>query len=148
MTVKVTYGNIFNAQTDAIVNPVNCVGVMGAGLAKVFKQKFPSNFATYKQACDEGLQPGELIISEANGNTPRYIINLPTKDHWRDPSEWQYIQKGLVSLKEQSLDMGITSLAMPALGCGLGGLEFEMLVPMVKDIFLNVDFDILIFRPQ
>lgn len=120
-------GNLFDADVEAIVNAVNCVGVMGKGIALEFKRRFPSNFIAYKAACDAGkLQLGRVFIhDEGPSATPRYIVNFPTKNHWRNPSRLEDIGIGLDSLVAEIDRLQIHSIAIPALGCGLGGLDWR-----------------------
>jgi O-acetyl-ADP-ribose deacetylase (regulator of RNase III) len=118
-------GNIFDSGCMALVNPVNCQGVMGKGLAKEFKKRFPRNYHIYKDACTDGhLQTGRILIHEENGHV---IINFPTKDDWRSPSEYRYIETGMKYLATQLKYLPfITSIAFPPLGCGLGGLDWDV----------------------
>jgi len=114
--------NILNSTAEALVNPVNCIGVMGAGLAKQFKDKFPKNFIAYKQACKDGnVSIGKCFIYKED----KYIINFPTKDDWKNPSTYEYIKEGLESLAQLITTNGITSIAIPKIGCGLGGLSWD-----------------------
>ena len=123
--IQLMKGNIFETQAQAVVNPVNCVGVMGAGLALRFKQFYPEMFAEYQQKCiTQSLQPGKLHIWKMP-DQDRYIINFPTKMHWKDPSKINYINSGVSSLIILLNQKSIHSVAIPALGCGLGGLEWE-----------------------
>jgi O-acetyl-ADP-ribose deacetylase (regulator of RNase III) len=117
--------NIFSMTNfEAWVNPVNTEGVMGAGLAKQFKIKFPDMFKDYENKCKSGLKIGEIHIWD-NGKDPKYILNFPTKDKWKNPSKMEFITKGLKGLAMAINDLGIKSIAIPAIGCGLGGLDFE-----------------------
>ena len=123
----ITYkqGNILFEQTDAIINTVNCVGIMGRGIALQFKKSYPDNFKAYKQACDKGeVQPGKMFIySLGSLFSPKYIINFPTKRHWKGKSNIKDIQAGLLALKNDIQTLEIKSIAIPPLGCGLGGLN-------------------------
>mgnify|MGYP003635456788 FL=1 len=120
----ITYqtGNILHDQADAIINTVNTVGIMGKGLALQFKKAFPDNFKIYKKACDDKkLVTGEVLTVELNSiNAPFYIINFPTKAHWKGSSKLEYIERGLNSLKAEVKRLGLKSVALPALGSGLG----------------------------
>jgi O-acetyl-ADP-ribose deacetylase (regulator of RNase III) len=130
-------GDIFNSGCQALVNPVNCQGVMGKGLAKEFKKRFPENFRSYKEACVNGwMRIGRCYVREENGTV---IFNFPTKDNWRKPSEYEYIDKGMKYVAE-TLQMlpYITSIAIPPLGCGLGGLEWDIVGGMIEDILIEV----------
>lgn len=130
-------GDIFKIDTEAIVNPVNCVGVMGAGLAAQFKRKFPENFSAYRSVCTLGqLKPGVLFIFELPGNSsPRYIVNFPTKIHWKEKSDLIYIASGLEALLQEVGVRGIKSIAIPPLGCGLGGLDWNSVLGLIERAF-------------
>lgn len=140
--ITITRGNIFNAPHMALVNPVNCVGVSGAGLAKVFKERFPENFEAYRQTClRKELRIGKVFVFETGGVQ---IINCPTKYHWRDNSTVEIVTAGLRAIAELSLP----SLAIPALGCGLGGLEWPIVKPlMVRELAL-MNIPITIYQPH
>ena len=130
-------GNIFDSTTEALVNPVNCKGVMGAGLAAQFKRRFPANFTAYKQVCDQnGLVPGKIFVF-TNPQTPptnhKYIINFPTKDHWKHPSSYHYISDGLITLAEAIHQNKLSSIAIPALGAGCGGLDWVVVKAMLNE---------------
>lgn len=120
-------GDIFKEEVDAIVNTVNCVGVMGRGLALQFKKRFPGNFESYKDACEKNkVVPGEMFVYEIEPfPAPKYIINFPTKRHWRDASRIEDIESGLQDLKIVIAALNIKSIAIPPLGCGLGGLDWN-----------------------
>lgn len=125
--VKVIRGDIFDSPCVALVNPVNCVGVSGAGLAKVFKEKFPNNYRAYRDFCLSGqLRIGKVFVFEENG---KVIINCPTKYHWRDKSTLEIVKLGLLAIKNEP----VASLALPALGCGLGGLQWDI----VKEVIVH-----------
>ena len=150
--IKEIKGNLFETDTEAIVNAVNCVGVMGKGLALQFRKKFSEDyFKDYKPACQSGeLQIGKvqiyLLKSEAN---PKYIVNFPTKDHWRAQSKIEYIESGLESLKAEIEKLEIKSIALPALGSGLGGLDWNdvrhLITKALKDL---PDVEVLLFVPH
>ena len=124
--IHYTQGDIFEAQTDAIINTVNTVGVMGKGIALQFKQRFPANYEAYKKACDTGaLTVGQLLITEPNSLFFKYIINFPTKVNWIHPSKYEYIESGLKALVQQIKALGIQSIAIPPLGAGNGKLEAQ-----------------------
>jgi O-acetyl-ADP-ribose deacetylase (regulator of RNase III) len=126
-------GNVFSERVDAIVNTVNCVGVMGRGIAAQSKKLFPENFKSYKKACEkEDVKPGKMfVVPVSTIDFPRYIINFPTKRHWKANSRLSDIDSGLVDLVRQIEALGIQSIAIPALGCGLGGLDWEDVRPMI-----------------
>ena len=124
-------GDLLKADVEALVNTVNCVGVMGKGIALQFKLKFPGNFRRYKKVCDRGeLEPGRLFVFdrgdliEGDGHGPRYVVNFPTKTHWRSPSKLSYIEDGMDALVREVERRRIASIAIPPLGCGGGGLDW------------------------
>ena len=124
MITEVT-GDLLADDADVLVNPVNCVGVMGKGLALQFKNKYPSAFTAYKAYCDSGqLNPGHIFTYKLVGGP--YIAHFPTKRHWRDPSRLVWISMGLRELSAVLRDLQASSVALPALGAGLGGLNWNM----------------------
>ena len=130
-------GSIFDSQMDALVNPVNTVGVMGAGLALIFKKSFPQNFIEYKKVCNSGeLVPGKVHvwrpITHNLFEDSQIVVNFPTKKHWKDPSKIEYISDGLDDLARAIVDLEIESIAIPKLGCGLGGLKWSEVQPLIK----------------
>ena len=120
-------GDILEADADALINTVNCVGVMGRGIALQFKKAFPENFDEYAAACKRGeVQPGRMFVVRLSRlQNPRYIINFPTKRHWKGKSRIEDIEAGLEALITTIHDFGIKSVAVPPLGCGLGGLDWR-----------------------
>ncbi len=132
----ITYikGNILHDQADAIINTVNTVGVMGKGLALQFKKAFPDNFKVYKAACDNNeLSTGQMLSVSTNSlSPPYYIINFPTKAHWKGKSKIEYIEQGLASLKQEILRLELKSVAIPALGSGLGGLPWSRVEAIIS----------------
>ncbi|TYL46650.1 macro domain-containing protein [Marinomonas sp. IMCC 4694] len=132
----ITYqsGNILHDQADAIINTVNTVGVMGKGLALQFKKAFPENFNVYKKACDDkSLQTGQVLsVPLGDMSAPFYIINFPTKSHWKGKSKLEYIEQGLESLKSEVIRLGLNSVAIPALGSGLGGLPWNQVEALIE----------------
>lgn len=140
MTFEFVHGNIIEAKVDALVNPVNCVGVMGRGLALQFKRAFPANFLAYKTACDSGnLLPGQVFVFQTGWDVPRYIVNFPTKRHWRDRSRIEDIEAGLASLANEITRRPIRSVAIPPLGCGLGGLSWDEVKPRIISAIDQID---------
>lgn len=142
-------GDIFNAKTEAIVNPVNCVGVMGKGLALAFKQRYPDNYAAYRKACQtHELQIGRIFTYRLKGDGEgklHYIINFPTKNHWRDASKVSYIEQGLDALARTIEEIPIHSIAIPPLGCGLGGLSWDIVRPLVIKRLESLDCVIYLY---
>ena len=129
-------GDIFNMRTQALVNPVNTVGVMGAGLALEFKRQFPQNFLRYKLACSSGdFGIGKVLATAEKG---KIIINLPTKEHWKNPSQLSYVKSGIEALAEFVRKKRIKSVALPLLGCGLGGLDFFEVKILMDEILTAV----------
>ncbi|HKV28849.1 MAG TPA: macro domain-containing protein [Candidatus Acidoferrales bacterium] len=127
MTVMIKSGDLLKENSEAIVNTVNCVGVMGKGIALQFKQRWPQNFEAYAAACDrKEIRPGKMFIYDSGEwARPRFIINFPTKVHWRGDSKIEYIEKGLSDLVLQVERLGIKNIALPPLGCGNGGLDWN-----------------------
>lgn len=125
----ITYRNldIFDGGCDALVNPVNCVGVSGAGLALAFRRRYPEHFESYRNACRTGrLRPGTVHVDDYGCDAhPRYLIALPTKRHWRDPSRLDDIERATRALADAIHEHGIGSIAIPRLGAGLGRLPWE-----------------------
>ena len=147
-----TKGNLLEAKTEALVNAVNCVGVMGKGIALQFRREFSEDyFKDYKRACQSGeLAIGKVHVYELkNAETnSRFIVNFPTKNHWRGQSRIEDIESGLQSLVEAIERVRIKSIAMPALGCGLGGLDYAEVKPLIERAFVNLpNVDIFLFVP-
>lgn len=148
--IDVREGNLLEANTEALVNTVNCVGYMGKGIALQFKRAFPENFKAYERACRAGeVEPGKMFVFEtASMVNPRYIINFPTKQHWRARSKLADIRTGLVDLVETVRRRGIRSLAVPPLGCGLGGLDWRDVRPLIESAFADLpEVDVALFGP-
>ena len=127
-------GDILVAEAEALVNTVNCVGVMGRGIALQFKNAFPENFEAYEQACArEDVQPGRMFVFETRQlSGPSYIINFPTKRHWRGKSRIEDIDSGLRALVAEIRNRRIHSVAIPPLGSGLGGLDWREVRPRIE----------------
>jgi O-acetyl-ADP-ribose deacetylase (regulator of RNase III) len=123
---ELTRGNLLQADVEALVNTVNTEGIMGKGIALQFRKAFPDNYAVYERACEEGrVQPGKMLVFERHALTsPRFIINFPTKRHWRSKSRMSDIEAGLSALVDDVRRLNIKSVAVPPLGCGLGGLNW------------------------
>lgn len=146
--IHTVQGDIFNAKTTAIVNPVNCVGVMGKGLALAFKDRFPDNYIVYRKLCKaHRLKIGQVLtyrLTKPEGEL-RYIVNFPTKDHWREPSTFAYIESGLVSLAAAIKETPLHSIAIPPLGCGLGGLDWTIVRPMIENALQGLDCTVYLY---
>ena len=141
MKVEFAQGSVFGQGCEAIVNPVNCAGVMGAGLALEFKKRFPHNFTIYADHCKKGeVKTGRVLMVLNGDRPPAWIINFPTKDHWRDPSRMEWIEDGLADMARQISTRGIESVAVPALGCGLGGLKWRDVKAAISDILGGSEF--------
>jgi len=148
--IEISRGNLLEADAEAIVNTVNCVGYMGKGIALQFKQAFPDNFADYEKACKGGqVTPGQMFIHKTGFMfNPKYIINFPTKRHWRGKSKLKDIRSGLKALIEDIKRLHIRSIAVPPLGCGLGGLNWRTVRPIIEDAFSEVpEVRVLLFEP-
>lgn len=132
--IEYTSGDILKDDSEAIINTVNCVGVMGRGIALQFKNTWPQNYKAYEAACKrEEVQPGRMFIYDLQQLTlPRYIINFPTKRHWKGKSRMEDIDTGLVALVEELRALGIRSVAIPPLGSGLGGLDWADVRPRIE----------------
>jgi len=144
-------GNLLRADAEALVNTVNTVGHMGKGIALQFKQAYPENFKAYAQAVRKGaVQPGRMfVVPTGHVTNPHYIINLPTKRHWRSRSRIEDIEAGLGALVEEIGRLGIRSIAIPALGCGNGGLDWADVGPRVVRALDKVpDVRVLLFAPR
>lgn len=143
--IYLTHGNLLEANVDALVNAVNCVGVMGKGIALQFKKTYPENFIAYKNACDKNeVQPGKMFIFKTNN---KFIINFPTKRHWKDNSNYNDIALGLKSLVNTINNLKIQSIAIPPLGCGLGGLDWNKVKNMIEHTFENSNVKIMLYEP-
>lgn len=147
--IRYTSGDILRSEADALVNTVNCVGVMGRGIALQFKKAFPKNYKEYKAACDRGeVVPGEMFITERKALTaPRFIVNFPTKRHWRGKSRIEDIESGLAALREDIQERGIRSIAIPPLGSGLGGLSWPDVRRRIEDALSELEVDVIVFEP-
>lgn len=142
-------GNIFNAKTEAVINTVNCVGVMGKGIALQFREKYPMNYRQYKVACDAGkVTVGKMFVTQTGLLYPQYIINFPTKKHWRGKSDLDYIKLGLIDLKSVLKKYRIKSVAIPPLGAGNGGLAWQSVKQLILSELNDSDVDIQIFEPS
>lgn len=149
--IRFTQGDILDCQAEALVNTVNCVGVMGRGIALQFKQAYPANFKAYAAACQHGeVQPGRMFVYETGAlSRPRYIINFPTKRHWRGKSRIEDIRDGLDALVLELRARRVTSVAIPPLGSGLGGLDWGDVRPLIEQALAELpDIDATVFEPS
>ena len=140
--ITIVHGNIFDSKCQTIVNAVNCVGVMGKGLALQYKTRYPEMFEEYRKIClNSNFYPGCLHLYNAPDHK---IINFPTKNDWRQKSEYSYIETGLETFKNVYKSWGIVNIAFPPLGCGLGGLEQEKVLAMIEkrlgDLPIDIEF--------
>ncbi|HWU85822.1 MAG TPA: macro domain-containing protein [Kofleriaceae bacterium] len=148
--IELTAGDLLKANAEALVNTVNCDGFMGRGIAAQFKRAFATNFASYQQACRRGeVQPGRMLIVETGSErNPRWIVNFPTKRHWRSGSRIEDIEAGLAALVKDVRRLGIRSIAIPPLGCGLGGLRWSDVRRRIEQAMLELpDVRVLLFEP-
>jgi len=149
--IELASGNILKAEAEALVNTVNCVGVMGKGIALQFKQAWPENFRAYERACrNKEVQLGSVFTFETGRlMNPRYIINFPTKQHWRAKSRLKDIQAGLESLREEIKRLSIHSIAIPPLGCGSGGLQWSKVEPSIRKALKHLpNVRVMLFAPE
>jgi O-acetyl-ADP-ribose deacetylase (regulator of RNase III)/uncharacterized protein YwgA len=149
--MKILNGNIFESDAEAIVNTVNTIGIMGKGIALQFKQQYPDMYKDYKKACESG----EVVIGKMhvwkNPSMfgPHYIINFPTKEDWRNSSKIEFIQKGLLDLVSVIKELGLKSIAVPPLGCGNGGLDWDQVKTFIISALESIpNLDLFIFEPR
>ena len=147
--IRFTQGNLLEAGTEALVNTVNTVGVMGKGIALMFKEAFPENFDAYAAACKRHeIRIGRMFVTERRALMgPRWIINFPTKQHWRHPSKMGWITDGLEDLKQVIAEHGIRSIALPPLGSGNGGLNWADVRPRIEAALADLGTDIVVYEP-
>ena len=143
-------GNLLESDTEALVNTVNTVGVMGKGIALQFKNNFPNNFKKYSEACkNKELKIGQLLITEENLlSGKKIIINFPTKTNWRLPSEYSYIEAGLEELVKVIEEKDIKSIAIPPLGAGNGGLDWNKVKPILEKYLSKTKAEVFIYEPN
>ncbi|MCK9223520.1 MAG: macro domain-containing protein [Candidatus Muirbacterium halophilum] len=148
--IKYKAGDLLKEDVEAIVNTVNCVGIMGKGIALQFKKRFPDNYKMYSFECKQKkIVPGKMFVYETrNVFNPKFIINFPTKKHWKELSKLEYIENGLNDLVRIIKKFNITSIAIPPLGCGLGGLKWELVKKIIEEKLEKlVDVNIFVFEP-
>ncbi|QKW38314.1 macro domain-containing protein [Actinomadura sp. NAK00032] len=140
-------GDLLQDDAQALVNPVNTAGVMGKGLARQFKRAFPANFTSYADACAEGrLRPGKVLAVPIDDN--RWVINFPTKRHWRNASRLEDIESGLSDLSRLVTELDMTSVAVPPLGCGHGGLAWDAVHPLIIERLGPLDLEVRLYVPE
>lgn len=148
--IGLTRGNIIEADAEVLVNTVNCEGFMGKGIALQFKKAFPENFKAYERACRaEEVQPGRMFVfSTGSMMNPKYIINFPTKRKWRESSRMEDIESGLAALVKEIRRLKVSSVAVPPLGCGHGGLDWRKVRPLIERAFTALpDVRVALFEP-
>lgn len=146
MVQVIVGGDLFRSETQTLVNAVNCAGVMGKGIALEFMRRYPAMFADYAERCQQRLvRLGEPY--PYRGQTPPYILNFPTKKHWRSSSKLEDIVAGLAYLEAHYRDWSIASLAVPALGCGAGQLAWETVGPVLTAALERLDIPVELFAP-
>jgi O-acetyl-ADP-ribose deacetylase (regulator of RNase III) len=148
--LELAKGNLLEADAEALVNTVNTEGVMGKGIALQFAKKFPKMYQAYREACKAGeVEPGRMFVYEQTDMlNPRYIINFPTKRHWRSPSRMEDILDGVAALRREIKRLGIRSVAVPPLGCGNGGLDWRNVRPAIERGLSDLEgVHVLLFPP-
>lgn len=145
--VNLVTGNLFNSEAQTLVNAVNCVGVMGKGIALAFKQRYPAMFAGYAARCkDNRMRLGEPYLYRSESFP--WVLNFPTKNHWRSAAKLEDIVAGLAYLEAHYRAWGITSLAVPALGCGAGQLAWDEVGPMLQEALGRLDIPVDLYAPS
>ncbi len=148
--LRIVQGNLLLAGTEAVVNTVNTVGVMGKGIALAFKETFPQPSAEYEAACARGeVQVGRMFVAEnRNLDGPRWVVHFPTKQHWRNPSKLEWVRGGLDDLRRVIVERAIRSIAVPPLGCGQGGLDWDEVRPLIEQALGDLpDLEVHLFEP-
>lgn len=147
--ITFTQGNLLEARAEALVNTVNTVGVMGKGIALMFKERFVENFHSYAAACKaKEVRTGKMFVTEVRElDGPRWIINFPTKQHWRGDSRMEWIAEGLRDLRRFLIENKVKSVAIPPLGAGNGGLDWNEVRPQIESTLAGLDIDIIVFEP-
>lgn len=144
--VKIVSGSLLDSQAQTLVNTVNCVGVMGKGVALEFKKRFPDMYRDYLGRCQRGeVTPGCPYLYATL--LPPWILNFPTKHHWRSRSELSYIVTGLTWIVDHWAELGITSLALPALGCGNGHLQWSVVAPLIQHYLDELPIRVELYAP-
>ncbi|KMN11112.1 Appr-1-p processing protein [Pseudomonas sp. FSL R10-1350] len=148
--ITFTQGNLLEAKTEALVNTVNTVGVMGKGIALMFKERFAQNYRLYAAACKAGeVETGKVHVTEVNElEGPRWIVNFPTKRHWRSPSQMAWVTEGLHDLRRFLIENQVKSIAIPPLGAGNGGLKWPEVRDQIVNVLSDLDVEVLVFEPS
>ena len=149
--IQFTKGNLLSSSSAALVNTVNTVGVMGKGIALQFKDEFPHNYEVYSEACRKGeLFPGKLLVVKDSSfhYGEKWIVNFPTKVHWKNPSRYEYIESGLIELRRIILEYGFESISIPPLGCGNGGLEWDKVKGLIVRYLSDTSILVLVYEPN
>ena len=148
--ITLTQGNLLDADVEAVVNTVNTKGIMGKGIALMFKERFPANFEAYARACkNEEVRIGRMFVTESQELFgPKWIINFPTKTHWRVKTRLEWIEHGLRDLVRVIGEKNIRSLAVPPLGCGNGGLEWDEVRPLIYAALVRIEgLNAILYEP-
>ena len=146
--LRFTQGDIFRQRVEALVNPVNCHGIMGRGLALQFRTAYPECFPPYRQACVDGtLRPGSVLFTPTGYAVPEWVVHFPTKRHWRDKSLLHDIDEGLRDLASTIRHRRMKSIAVPPLGCGLGGLSWTSVRPLLERHLRVLPCDVTVLEP-
>lgn len=147
--ITFTQGNLLEARAEALVNTVNTVGVMGKGIALMFKERFDENFRRYAAACKaKEVQTGKMFVTPVHElDGPRWVVNFPTKQNWRAPSRMEWVVEGLQDLRRFLIEQQVKSIAIPPLGAGNGGLEWADVRVQIERALGNLDVEILVFEP-
>jgi len=147
--ITFTHGNLLEARAEALVNTVNTVGVMGKGIALMFKERFAENFRRYAAACKvKEVRTGKMFITDVHElDGPRWIVNFPTKQHWRGDSKIEWIIEGLLDLRRFLIENKVKSIAIPPLGAGAGGLDWAEVRPKIEEALKGLDTEIIVFEP-
>lgn len=147
--ITFTQGNLLEAPAEALVNTVNTVGVMGKGIALMFKERFDENYRHYAAACKaKEVQTGKMFVTSVHElHGPRWIVNFPTKQHWRAPSRMEWVVDGLQDLRRFLIEQKVKSVAIPPLGAGLGGLDWNEVREQIEMALGDLDINILVFEP-
>lgn len=139
-------GNLLDSDATAIVNTVNCIGASGKGIALEFKKKYPKETLIYKKACQQDIvKTGRMFVVPIENN--RWIINFPTKQHWRNESKLEWIKDGLDDLHTLLKNSKLESIAIPPLGCGLGKLDWNIVKPLIINKLSDLDTTVYLYEP-